>query len=147
MMPSITATYDDSEQLVNVDETTLSVAVSDGAPGCMSFLAGAIAAHMGAVITGYCQRHNLNASGLMVELAYSSEGGQITKLAAVLALPNADCTKRRTALEEIAAQCTLGTVPVRISICDRNSMRENALSFKASTALMVDDQSRGLAKT
>lgn len=102
-------------------------------------------AHMGAVVTGYCQRHQLDASGLSVELAYSEENGQLEKMAAVVTLPNADCHKRLTALQEIAAQCTLATVPVTVSIHDRAMLRSNALAFEVEKSLIVDDQPRDLA--
>lgn len=144
-MHTITAAYDNTEQLINVDDAGLAVEVSAGAVGCMGFLAGAIAAHMGAVVTGYCQRHQLDASGLSVELAYSEENGQLEKMAAVVTLPNADCHKRLTALQEIAAQCTLATVPVTVSIHDRAMLRSTALAFEVEKSLIVDDQPRDLA--
>jgi hypothetical protein len=145
-MSTVKAIYDETHGVVSVEDAGLSVVVAAGTPGCKTLIAGAIAARMGAVVGDYCLRHNLNPAGLAVELDYTLEDGQMAALQAFISLPNADCHKCLTALEEIAAQCVISAAPVTVTIIDRSALREKALGFSTQKAVVVDDEARGIKK-
>lgn len=147
-MSKVRATFDDSRQLMRVDEAALHVEITESLVSCDTFFAGSMAAHLGAVIGGYCQRHDLNATGLAVDLNYTLDEGQITAMEASVTLPNADCSKRLTAIEEIAMQCMPRDVSLAVTIIDRSVLREKALTFPPEKAVVVDEgeRKRGLAK-
>lgn len=70
-----------------------------------------------ALITDYCNNHNIDATGLKVDVSFDKQNGRLENIRTTVKLPNADVKKRERALQNVAKHC-----PVHATITGMDHM-------------------------
>jgi putative redox protein len=90
-----------------------------------------LGACVAALITQYCESHNIDATGLEVDINYdkAQNSSRMENLKAVVKLPNATVEKRENALRHVAKHCPvhetiMTTSSMDIEILDRTALVE-----------------------
>mgnify|MGYP001063031858 CR=1 FL=1 len=88
-----------------------------------------LGACVAALITEYCEHHDIDASGLAVDVQFDkvAKPARLTDIRTVVKLPNADVKNREKALQHVAEHCPvhetiISMTSMEIEILDRSDL-------------------------
>lgn len=149
-MPTITTKYSGNmlfetqigNHIVKIDVPT-GMGGSDRGPMPPQLFIASIGSCVAALVTEYCEHHNVDCTGLSVDVTFekTDKPTRLTNIKAVVNLPNATLAAKEAAVRRAADHCPvhetiLNMPPMVIEIHDKTDL---ALAEKAQADLLVTE--------